>query len=301
MAEPSFFSAQISQARRFFLDLNPPRSRALTVVCGGVEYCQKDYHVQRSDFAYYSIELVARGEGQLQLRGRTFRLAPGMIFAYGPGIKQDIRCDAEKPLVKYFVDFVGSASLSLLAEPAPEPGQVVQTSAPEDMVRLFDELIRAGLRQGPLTGRISALVLEQLLLRLAETAVPIGTIGSMAFETFQACRQYIEEHYLELTGLADAAEKCHVDRAYLCRLYQRYDHQSPYQHVLRLKMSHAAERLGNPGTLAKQIAMELGFADPFQFSRTFRRVMGISPRQFISLQRPEPARRDKSAQSDAND
>ncbi len=54
-------------------------------------------------------------------------------------------------------------------------------------------------------------------------------------------------------------------------------------------MQHAAQRLQSPGILAKQVAMELGFSDPFQFSRTFRRIIGVSPRQFMQLQRPIPA------------
>jgi len=40
--------------------------------------------------------------------------------------------------------------------------------------------------------------------------------------------------------------------------------------------------------LVSQVAYEFGFHDPFQFSRTFRRVLGISPRQFVQLQRRHP-------------
>ena len=287
--EPEFFSAQISSAQRFFLDLAPKPSRELVVVCGGREQCEADYHVHRGDFAYYSIEFVARGEGTLQLGGRECRLVPGVIFAYGPGIAQDIRCDPQKPLVKYFVDFVGQQSRQLLKTPGPEPGQIVQSSSPDQILRVFDDLVAAGMRPTPFTGRICAAILEQLLLRIAESAVSVGTIGSLAFETYQQCRQFIDTHYLEVKGLAEIADRCHIDPAYLCRLFGRFDHQSPYRYLLRLKMQHAAQRLQTPGILAKQIAMELGFSDAFQFSRTFRRIIGVSPRQFMQMQRPIPA------------
>jgi AraC-like DNA-binding protein len=74
-----------------------------------------------------------------------------------------------------------------------------------------------------------------------------------------------------------------VNNAYLCRLFRRYDHQSPYQYLLRLKMNHAAGRLKQPDALVKQVAEETGFADQFHFSRVFTSVFGLSPAAFRGL------------------
>jgi len=175
----------------------------------------------------------------------------------------------------------------LLRHPAPEPGAALQTAAPNEILQLFEDLIGAGLRQTLFSTGICAALTQHMLLRIAETAVPLGTIGTLAFETYQRCRQYIETHYLQLQGLAEVAACCHVDAAYLCRLFGRYDHQSPYQYLTRLKMRAAAQRLQVPGALVKVVADAMGFADPFQFSRTFRRVYGVSPRSFAQFHRAE--------------
>ena len=280
-AEPDFFSLQIANATRFYLDAPHPPGR-LAVVCGGHELCRPEYHVSRSTFPYYSIEFVAAGQGLLKISGKEHKLVPGDVFAYGPGIAQDIRTDPDNPLTKYFVDFVGTAALGLL-QAGPAPGAIVQTSAPDDLRRLFDDVIAAGLRRTPFSTRISAIAMEHLLLRLAETAVSPGSIGTLAFGTYQTCRRYIEQHYLQLHSLAQLAEICHVDSAYICRLFSRFDHESPYQYLMRLKMLDAARRLQEPGALVKQVAAELNFEDPFRFSRTFRRVLGVSPRRFAQL------------------
>lgn len=44
------------------------------------------------------------------------------------------------------------------------------------------------------------------------------------------------------------------------------DH-SPDQYLLRLKMNFAAELLQQPGARIKQVAEQVGFGDPFHFSR----------------------------------
>jgi AraC-like DNA-binding protein len=285
--EPAFFSAQISSARRFYLDLNPATSVPLAVVSGGVEHCRGDYRMHRKGFRFPCIEFVAAGAGLLTLGRKTHPLGAGDIFAYGPRVPHDIQSDPDRPLVKYFVDFSGKRARQLLKAPAPAPGVVVQTSAPSDIRRLFEDLIDAGLRSTPFRSRICSVIAEHLLLRISETAVAPGTVGTTAFETYQRCHRYIADHYLQLKGLAEIAEQCQLDGSYLCRLFERFDYESPYQYLTRLKMIHAAEQLQIPGTMVKQIAAQLGCGDPFRFSRTFRRVLGVSPKKFAQLRSVE--------------
>src|SRR5512133_530848 len=84
--EPDFFSADVAKARRFYLDLNPPSGTRLTVVCGGVEQSTPAYSIQRGTFPFYSLEYVARGQGEVVLKGRRHALRPGSVFSYGPGV-----------------------------------------------------------------------------------------------------------------------------------------------------------------------------------------------------------------------
>jgi AraC-like DNA-binding protein len=282
---PAYFSSQIARARRFYLDLKPSRRGPLTVVCGGCEHCTPDYEIHRSGFPYWSIEFVAQGKGKLTLNKKSHQLVAGTVFSYGPRIPQDIVTDPRELLVKYFVVFTGKGASHLLKRYGPEPGHVLLTLTPSEVLDLFESLIRNGLRNTPFTPRISAVLIEHLILKIAETAIPDGLPGTPAFTTYRGCRQRIEDRWFHLHTLEQIARECHVDPAYMCRLFHRFDHQSPYQYLLRLKMNHAAERLQVSGASVKQVADELGFSDPFHFSRTFKKVMGISPSRFVRFHR----------------
>lgn len=280
---PDYFSLQIAEAKRFYLELKPSGRTALAVVSGGCEHCAADYVIRRSSFPYFSIEFVAQGKGTLHLQGRRHDLMAGTLFAYGPGIPHLIRSDPQERLVKYFVDFAGREAGALLRAHAPKPGRLIQTSGPGEVMALFDTLIREGLRNTPYTGRIAALLVRQLALKAAETALPAGSASSPAFATYCRCKQHLEQHWTSLHTLDAAAAACHVNASHLCRLFQRFGHQSPYQYLLRLKMNHAAQQLQVAGAAVKAVADSAGFSDPFHFSRVFKSVMGVSPSQFARL------------------
>ena len=278
--QPDFYSLQIEEAQRFHIDLDPSPKRPLSVVSGGREHCQPDYAIKRPGFDYWGIEFVAQGEGKLVLNGEDYTLSGGTLFAYGPGIPQDITTDSRQTLVKYFVDFAGTRGEELLTEFGPAPGSVVQSSAPGEVLAVFDELIRCGRRNSPVQQRMAGLLLEYLIIKIGESSVPHGAAGSPAFANYRRCRKAIEDGWRHLRSVQEIAAECHLDPAYLCRLFQRFDHVTPYQYLLCLKMSHAAALLQIPGATVKEVADALGFSDVFHFSRVFKKINGLPPARF---------------------
>lgn len=280
---PTFYSNQVLEAERFYLDAVGGAGQPLAVVCGGRERCGPDYRIDRTDFPFHSIEFVARGTGALRLKGRTVALYPGRVFSYGPGVAHLITAEGPEPLVKYFVDFTGPTAAKVLCDNDLAPGTAVQVASPDAVLRIFDDLIAngcSGTCHGP---AICAKLVELLALKIAEAGLVDDPYRTAAFSTYQSCRQYIRDHFATLRTLEEIAESCHVDEAYLCRLFKRFDSQSPYQYLTQLKMAQAARALQRNDALIKQVAFELGFADPFHFSRAFKKVFGLSPAAFRKL------------------
>lgn len=229
-----------------------------------------------------TLEFVAQGVGTLVLAGQSYALAPGMIFTHGPGVSFRITTDEPKTLVRYYVCLDGAPASALLERYGPPLGAVVYTAAPLDVRGLFDELIRASRRETALAPRIAAVSLEHLILRIAETTVEDRPALGTAFATYLRCREHIDQRWGDLATLEQLASECEVDPAYVCRLFRRFDEQTPYQRLLRRKIQHAATRLVEGGASVKEVADDLGFSDPFHFSRVFRRVMGVPPGRYAA-------------------
>ena len=278
---PAFLSKQVTSSRRFYHNLSPKPGKALTVVCGGWEECAPDYAIDRKTFAYLSVEFVASGRGQLVLNGQHHPLAAGTVFTYGPGVSHQIQTSPQERLTKYFVDFTGTRGRELLRESKLAAGTCIQLAAPAELRQTFDTLIRIGTSHHRLATRMCALQVELLLLTLVRSPQSSSHSDRRSFATFERCRQHIDTHFLTLDTLDQTAAACHVDEAYLCRLFRRFQDETPFRYLQRLQMQWAAERLQNSGQLIRQVADELRI-DAFQFSRTFKRIHGVSPTVFLN-------------------
>jgi AraC-like DNA-binding protein len=279
---PSFFSRDVTEARRFYLDLNPPKE-GLAVVCGGVERTTPSYGIHRESFPFYSLEYVVGGQGNLKLGKTDYVLQPGRVFSYGPGIIHHITASATEPLLKYFVDFSGTHAREFLVRAGLRPGTVMQVRPAMELQPLFEELVRCGLRGSPKSRVLCGKLLECIALKLADARSPIQAESDQAYETYLKCRHYMERNFPTLRTLNQLSAECHINGAYLCRLFQRFHRLSPYQYLLHLKMNRAAELLQSQGLLVKEAAAETGFTDPFHFSRAFKLVFGLAPEAFRKL------------------
>ena len=281
--QPEFFSRQVSHARRFYLDLAVDDRDSLTVVCGGKEACLPDYRVERSDFPYFSLEFVSRGKGSVSIGDIDAEVSAGVAYTYGPGVPHTITTDEKEPLEKYFIDFRGSKVVELLDELALKPGVIQKVHTGIDLQRLLDDLIMHGQRNSGASSRLCDALMQYILLLVSSTAVSTASSQTPAYETYLRCREHIEQKFMSLQSLDDTAREMLIDKTYLCRLFRRFDNQTAYEFLTRLKMNKAAELLEDSSMLIKQIAFMVGYQDPFHFSRVFKSVFGVSPKDFKTL------------------
>ncbi len=284
----AFVSSQVFRARIFQRDARAKTPGGLTVVCGGCEHCAADYAIDRRGFPFWCVEFVAAGLAEVTLANeKPETMVPGSVFIYGSKTAYRMRSDPGHPLVKYFVDFHGPRAAPLLRSLGLTAGGVSMVFPPGPVAEAFDRMIDAGLDSSPRAARRTSLLLEALLLSCADLRVLVRGMDTGAFATYRRCRTLIDG--LNPAGpvirtVAATARACGIDSAYLCRLFQQFAGTSPYHYLSRRRMEAATARLSKPGTSVKEVAEELGFADPYHFSRVFKRFHGVPPVSFLRRQ-----------------
>ena len=83
-----------------------------------------------------------------------------------------------------------------------------------------------------------------------------------------------------MIALKELADNVSLSVSHYSTLFQQKTHNSPFNYFLFLKMQHACQYLENTDLSVKQVAAELGYDDPFHFSRVFKNIIGVSPKGF---------------------
>ncbi len=273
----ALLSQQVTGSRYFFLDLAPRRGCRWTLALGGREQCNPDYLVNRDAYAYYVLEYVAEGAGEVTLDGAGTALEAGTLFAYSPKTHCRIQTDPRRPMLKYFFALAGSEVTARLTRAGLPPGRVRRLSAHAEIRSVAEDLTREGQRSGPLTLDICLAELDLLLLKFADAAAWSGHGSTLARENFVRCKALIDANAERYATLAEVGREAGMEVSSMCRLFRRFQGTSPYQYLLRRKMNLAAEYLVDTGGLVKEAAQRVGFADPFHFARCFKAVHGVPP------------------------
>ncbi|AOS44278.1 HTH-type transcriptional activator Btr [Lacunisphaera limnophila] len=273
-------STQVSGSRYFFLELTDSGRAGVIPAYGGFEQCDPDYLVQRKQFEFCALELVVAGEGTTRLNGTEHALRAGSLFHYDATTRLEIRTDPARPMAKYFLCLTGKRATTRVRAAGLRAGGTVHLAMFPEVQRVWEDLIREGSHHRATAGRICAALVEVLLLKVEELAGVAGRTGAAAEETFLRCKGAIEGQAATLATLGDITRAVGVEASHLCRLFRRYQGLSPYQYLLHRKMALAAEYLMDPNALVKEAAGHVGFADPYHFSRCFKKVHHVAPKEF---------------------
>ena len=279
--QPAFISKQIVFGRYLYVDLTPSADTDFTLVCAGMEECSPGYHLERDGFMYYAMEYVTSGTWELEANGEIQAMRPGSIFTYTPETVYTLKATGEGSHAKYFVDFSGKSAKEQFDVMGLAPAKSEHFMQTRWINDLFEQLLACASLSKKSAREIGTHLTRLLLMRVREDFCTLSTAQTLAHNTYLRCRQYIQANFTSLQTIDAVAVACHLDAAYLSRLFKKFGKDTPYHFLIRLKMDHATNLLLRQRVTVRQAALAVGFSDPYHFSRVFKSVHGMSPRKFI--------------------
>lgn len=85
--------------------------------------------------------------------------------------------------------------------------------------------------------------------------------------------------------LRQAGAQFKLSRFHFAKTYRALTGHAPIQDFIQLKMAQACRLLDQGSLEVRQIAEQLGYDDPYYFSRLFRKVVGMAPSHYRALHR----------------
>lgn len=89
--------------------------------------------------------------------------------------------------------------------------------------------------------------------------------------------------------LGDAARHVHLSVNHFCTVFSQETGTTFIEYLTRLRLLRAKELLENTDLRSSDIAQQAGYSDPHYFSYLFRKNTGLSPRDYRSAHKKDPA------------
>ena len=151
------------------------------------------------------------------------------------------------------------------------------------MMGALDSELSTGGAGGPLAAESLANVLAVHLIRhaLAPHRPAPGPDGRLPHRRLRLIIEFIEAHLDTGPSLGQMAEIAHVSPYHFARQFKAATGLPPHQYVIARRVERARQLLQENCDLSlAEIASRAGFSDQSQFSLHFKRLVGVTPKQF---------------------
>ena len=102
---------------------------------------------------------------------------------------------------------------------------------------------------------------------------------------FEDAVEIVEAEFASDLSLDDIARRVASSRRQLQRAYAEIGETTFREHLTAVRMDRAAEMLQSRGLTVREVAHRVGYRQPAQFAKAFRRQHGMAPSDFRASRR----------------
>jgi len=95
----------------------------------------------------------------------------------------------------------------------------------------------------------------------------------------EQAKRYIAEHYTEKLTLTEIADVLNISAGHLSITFKKFTGTTLSDYIADVKIEHAKALIDTHQYLMYEISDMLGFDNPYYFSKVFKKVTGMSPRE----------------------
>lgn len=233
----------------------------------------------------YQLLYIVSGKGHFYFHGEDRVVYAGRMVLIQPRQEQRYEYFGEDKPEVYWVHFTGSDVKNILRSyniPMDDP--IFYSGASSTYSYLFKEMIHE--LQNCKTGYedLLAMYLRQIFLLVQRTRQEERpTVSTYIQEEMEFARRYFNEHYNEPISIQEYAESRNMSVCYFQRNFKQIVKHTPMQYLLTIRVNNAASLLETTDYSMAEIAAIVGYEDPLYFSRLFRKIKGVSPRDYRNL------------------
>jgi AraC-like DNA-binding protein/mannose-6-phosphate isomerase-like protein (cupin superfamily) len=248
-------------------------------------YSRKHAHALHQHGSVLELLYIYSGQGRYQVGSREYAVRTGDVVVCNAGILHGESLWLKNEIQTYCIALTGvslprlpdNQMLPVADRPVITTGRfqpVIHTLMPNihDAFLLHEKVLAETLARSVLL-----MTWQELQARALQPQSPLRQRN----ETLtRAISVYLDGHYTESLRMDDLCTAFHLSRSYLSTLFKQETGLSPKQYLMLRRIGEAQSMLAETDRPIGEIEEALGFSGSVHFSSTFKKYIGISPREY---------------------
>lgn len=238
---------------------------------------------------FCEIMFVLTGYGTVEMGEKSYPVKEGDIIVYNPGATHSEHTRAEGGIKFAFFGIsnfkIGELPTDFLVE--ENASVVLHTEGDKEK---FDFFFRSLLEEISIDQPYNELMVKYWARLILIGILRLSNVSEAKFVTnaiFTRIHDYLNQHFAEISCMADICEKLNISKYYLSHVFKKYMGTPPMQYVTLRRISHAKRLLRETDLPASAISEACGYEDRVLFFKAFRKMEGMTPGEFRRHERGE--------------
>lgn len=239
----------------------------------------KEHYREREEGAdQYILIYCTEGKGIIEVEDQIYRLEKSDAFCIPRNVRHKYYADEKEPWSILWVHFKGENTKYF---PLEERKIVYINSGHSDnrMMVLFKLLFRVLERNYTIGNFIYISQVLSLILSEVYFRERVDESSTQDRHVTMVIR-YMYQHLRENLTLEEISEEVQLSKSYLNAVFKAQTGKSPVEFFIHLKMQEACKLLKSTDYYIYEVSSELGYTDQYYFSRIFKKVVGVSPKDY---------------------
>lgn len=253
------------------------------VVCEcGYEICDSTHSFGPGVRDYYIIHYIIEGEGVFQLKDKKYTLKKGQGFVVWPNTVVYYKADFQNPWYYRWIGFNGLKAEWLLKQANISLDNPVYTYTKDNKVEdCFEKMLNTKNFERSKEVKLLGLLYEFISYLIEDNNRTLIIDKENSKELYiKKVAEFIEFNYSKKISISGIAKYVGLNRSYLCSIFKEYLNMSLQEYLMLFRINKACELMNNNILTIGDISRSVGYDDPLHFSKVFKKIKGISPKEY---------------------
>ncbi|MFL0253192.1 AraC family transcriptional regulator [Clostridium neuense] len=235
---------------------------------------------------HHELMLVTGGGAHVTIGNKKYKVKKGELLYLRPETFHCIKPDLEDPLKFISVHFsftnveFDNNKWRIEAEKDDLPLQDVQALDNYYSVKsLMKGMLEVWFEKFPEYEFVSKIMLQQILFKIFRNIEAKSPNYSNSLKVKEVIK-FMTENIEKKITLSELSQLVNLSPTYLAKIFKKTTGYSIIEFFNKMKIDKAKELIIEGDKKVKEVAKTLGYKDEFYFSRIFKKIEGVSPKEF---------------------